>query len=414
MPVPDVPDVNADFDSAPAALMAWFVDEAWRLTSPRKLTLEACRRLVRAGVPLHQFNVFIFTLHPDYFGVTHRWSRETDAIESFQGAHSLVTSDTVTKSPIATVFEGVAGLRRRLDRPGFVPDFEVLEDYIAAGATDYVLMRLEFTDGSPHCITMTTDRPGGFNTAELCLVGETVPHMSRLAEIQAVRYLATTLLDTYVGHDAGRRVMTGTIRRGSGETIHAVIWLCDLRDFAKLGDSLPRDELIGLLNDYFDCVGPPVRARGGEILKFMGDAMLAIFRVEGPEAAAEACETALAAAAESETRLAELNARRKEDGRPAIDFGVALHIGDVMYGNIGTGDRLDFTVIGPAVNLAARLESLCPELGRPVVVSADFAAAARQPLTALGAHALKGIAGRHQVFCPGAEAAEARAAEAVE
>ena len=209
----EIPDVNADHAGARAAMIEWLVREAWRITSPQKLILEVCRRFVTAGMALRTFNVFIFTLHPD-----------------------------------------------------FVADFPVLDDYRDAGATDYVLIRMDFSDGSTHCITMTSHRPGGFSTAELCLVSDLLPYMARLAEVQATRFLATTLLDTFVGKDAGERILVGNIRRGSGESVRAVIWYCDLRDFTVLSDALTRDELIELLNDYFDCVGPPLRDLGEPIV----------------------------------------------------------------------------------------------------------------------------------------------------
>jgi len=395
------PDVNRDFSAAKAAMADWYVHEAARLTRPWELIRATCHRLMAVGVRLSHFSAFVLTLHPDYFGVAHRWDRESDKVQSTQGRHDFFETDTVQKNPISVAMtQGYAGLRRRLDRPGFVPDFPVLKDYAKEGVTDYVLMLMEFTDGRPQCITFATDRPGGFTTAELCLISDLLPHMARLTEIQAVRYLAATLISTYVGRDAGHKIMTGRIRRGDVEAIDAVIWLCDLRDFTTLSNDLPGTELIALLNEYFDCVGPPVREHGGEILKFIGDAMLAIFQIEAPANAAEACGHALAAADAALVNLATLQASRFESGKAAVRFGIALHVGEVLYGNVGTGDRLDFTVVGPAVNMAARLESLCRELGEPVVISADFAGHCDRPLDSLGRHALKGIDGTIEAFRP--------------
>lgn len=398
----NIPDVNDDFEGALAALVDWFNRDAPGLNRPWKLVQAASERLVAAGVPLEAFTAFVFTLHPDYFGVLHRWERKTGKVRSIQGLHSQIDSGEVKASPIAMIFKGVAGLRRRLDRPGFVADFPVLDEFAADGVTDYVLMRMEFTDGAMHCITLTTHRPGGFSTAELRLVDALLPYMARLTEIQSVRYMAATLLDTYVGHDAGEQILTGAIRRGSGETLHAVVWFSDLRDFTRLSNELPRDELIGLLNDYFDCIGPPVKAAGGEILKFIGDAVLAVVPLDeaSREGAVRACDAAVVAAHEALANLDTLNATRVGEGKPAIAFGIALHVGGVMFGNIGTGDRLDFTVIGPAVNMAARLASLCGQLDEPVLVSEYFSAACTAPLDPLGAHALKGLEGEEQVFRP--------------
>ncbi len=403
-----IPDVNEDFAGAVAALVDWFNRDAPGLTRPWELIQAVSERLVVAGVPLEAFNAFVFTLHPDYFGVFHRWERKTGKVRSVQGLHSQRESGEVTESPVAVIFEGVAGLRRRLDRPGFVADFPVLDEFAAEGVTDYVLMRMEFTDGAMHCITMATHRPGGFSTDELRLVDALLPYMARLTEIQSVRYMAATLLDTYVGHDAGEQILTGAIRRGSAETLHAVVWFCDLRGFTRLSNELPREELIGLLNDYFDCVGPPLRNIGGQILKFIGDAVLAVVPLDeaSREGAVRACDAALVAAREALANLDTLNAARAADGKPSIAFGIGLHVGGVMYGNIGTGDRLDFTVIGPAVNMAARLAALCRELDEPVIVSEYFSAASTAPLDALGAHALKGVGAAEQVFRPAASEPE--------
>jgi adenylate cyclase len=249
-------------------------------------------------------------------------------------------------------------------------------------------------------ISAATRQPGGFTTNELALIDALTPYMARLTDIQALHYLSTTLLETYVGTDAGRRIMIGNIRRGSVETIRAVIWLCDLRDFTRLSDTLPSGDLVALLNDYFDCVGPPVRERGGEILKFIGDAMLAIFRFDDEGSRSAACRNALDAANEALGLVDDLNARRAETGADPIGVGIALHLGDVLYGNIGAADRLDFTVIGPAVNLAARIEGLCRPLGERVLMSDAFAKASGGAHRSLGSHELKGVETAQTVFAP--------------
>ncbi len=400
-----IPNANDDLAGARDMIIDWFVNEAWRITSPKKLIAETCRWLLKAGVPMVRFNVFMFTLHPDFFGVLHQWSSKTGKVESRQGRHEVLKTRMFQDSPIRILESGASAMRRRLDAPGFVADYPILDEYKDAGATDYVLMALRFSNGSPNAITFTTERKGGFSTAELQLVGELLPYMARLAEVQSVTYLATTLLDTYVGKDAGGKVMVGNIRRGSVETIRAVVWLCDLRDFAILSEQMSGEALIGLLNDYFDCVGRPVRQRGGEILKFIGDAMLAIFRIANEDELDSACSNALEAADEAQGLLATMNEARRKAGEPPVAVGIGLHVGDVMYGNIGAADRLDFTVIGPAVNLAARIEGLCRELGRPVILSKEFAQASGAESESLGKHKLKGLAGNREVFAPRAAGA---------
>jgi len=402
----ELPDPNVAFTAARESLLQWITCDAFRLNNPRALVRATCERLIAHGVPLFQFSAFIFVLHPNYFGVAHRWNRDKGTVETTQGRHDMFETEQVQKSPIAAVQQGIEGLRRRLTGPDAWLDFDVLEEYRDQGATDYVLMRLEFTDGSKHTVTLTTDRPEGFTKAELSLIRDALPHLSRLTEIQADRYLALTLLDTYVGHDAGARILDGSIRRGSGETMHAVMWLCDLRRFTELSTTLSRDEMIEMLNAYFDCIGEPIATYGGEILKFIGDAVLAVWPAVSDPAVCSACGQALIAARQARDRLSVLNAERAADGKPAIDFGTALHVGDVMYGNIGTGNRLDFTVVGPSVNLVERIEGLCGELEEPILVSEAFAEANRGPFESLGLHRLKGVSEPTEVFRPAPDWAE--------
>ena len=215
-----------------------------------------------------------------------------------------------------------------------------------------------------------TRRAGGFTDDEIALFAAMIPAVAFNLEVQALRRTARTLLDTYVGRQSGGRVLEGQIQRGSGETIRAVIWLCDLRGFTNLSEQLPRDELIDLLNSYFGPMCDAVAKEGGEVLKFIGDAMLAIFPIGAD--AVTTCRAALSAAEQAQDALAQENARRERASRPRIDYGLALHVGDVMYGNIGSDTRLDFTVIGPAVNLTARIEIDVPAIGPPALAVGRF------------------------------------------
>ena len=396
-----LPNVNEDFEAARAAIVDWYVNAAWQLTHPHPLVRETCKRLNAAGVPIYVFNAWVMTLHPNYFGVVHAWEQGNDEITTRVGTHENWNTPMVQNTPLAVVRDdGASAIRRKLCDPAWPMEYPVLEDYVEAGATDYVAMRLPVSGKSFHMISTATRQPGGFTTAELALIDALTPYMARLTDIQALNYLATTLLDTYVGTDAGRRIMVGNIRRGSAETIRAVIWLCDMRDFTRLSDTLPGDELVALLNDYFDCVGPPVRERGGEILKFIGDAMLAIFRFDDEASRSTACRNALDAAKEALRLVDDLNTRRAEANAAPIGVGIALHLGDVLYGNIGAADRLDFTVIGPAVNLAARIEGLCRPLGERVLMSDAFATASGGEHRSLGSHDLKGVDTAQTVFAP--------------
>ena len=295
-------------------------------------------------------------------------------------------------------------LRRRLAEPDCPQDYAVLPLLRQQGGTDYVAMPMVCSGGAINAITWVTDRAGGFTDREIEALGEVAEALAIIVELQSTRRVARSLLDTYVGHRTGERVLSGAITRGSGESIRAVIWICDLRGFTRLTDSAPRHEVIALLNDYFEIVADAVTAEGGEVLKFIGDAMLAIFDIgdklgAGRDGdAGEPCRAALKAARAAVAAMAARNLERAASGVRRIDFGLALHLGEVTYGNIGARDRLDFTVIGPAVNHAARLEKLAAELGRNVVTSASFAAAVAEPLVSLGLHPLRGVSQCQEVF----------------
>jgi adenylate cyclase len=394
---PSLPDVNRNYAAALESFTAWYIHEAPRLRSPRALVRETCERFVAHGVPLQRFVALLLMLHPDHFGVSHRWFRGNPEIKTGRGSYAIWNSPVLQESPYGEIYRGAAALRRRLTGPDARMDFEVLKEYADDGCTDYVIMHLPFSDEGRHAAAFATDRPEGFTPAELKFIDAMLPHLARQSELLTLRYLTTTLLDTYVGRQAGERVLTGQIRRGSGETIRAVIWLSDLRGFTTLSDRLPRDALIALLNGYFDCVGGAIEAAGGEILKFIGDAVLAIFPLGARYDLGVIARAAVGAAEKARAGLAEL---RKLPGGAELDFGVALHVGDVMYGNIGTSQRLDFTVIGPAVNLTARLESLAGALGEPIVVSADIAKALGGKAESIGRHNLKGMAAPVEAFRP--------------
>ena len=241
-------------------------------------------------------------------------------------------------------------------------------------------------------MTCTTRQPGGFTDAQLAGIEAVITPLAMVAEIRALRRMASTLLDAYVGHDAGERILAGHIRRGDIEEIHAAIWLSDMRGFTALANGLPPRVLIDLLNRYFDCQVPVILDYGAEVLKFMGDGLLAIFAIAGDET--EVCKRALAAARQTQANIAALAG----SAMPGMRFGLALHIGDVLYGNIGSGNRLDFTCIGPAVNFAARIEKLTGQLGRAILASEEFARHCPGEFAPLGEFELPGFSSAQLVF----------------
>jgi adenylate cyclase len=378
-------------------VVAWLVDGARSARQPQDVLAELCDRLLACGLSLHRVAVFVRTLHPDVMGRRFLW-RAGAGVAVTEAAYEVMETDTYLRSPVPVVFATAAPIRRRIEAPDCPHDYQIVEEMRAEGVTDYLIQPLEFTNGEVHAISWTTQRPGGFTDEDIAAFEAIRRPVARLAEVYGLRRLATTLLGTYVGRDAGERILQGQIRRGDIERIDAVILVSDLRDFTGLSNRLPGEAVIGLLNNYFDCLVPAIGAHGGEVLKFVGDGLLGIFPVaDDPR---ESCRCALAAAAKARAALGEANAERAAHGEPEQRFGMALHLGEVLYGNIGSSGRLDFTTIGPAVNLTARLETLARDLGRDLVASAAFARHSPAPLHLLGTFRLRGFQTPEEVFAP--------------
>jgi adenylate cyclase len=367
----------------------WFVTEAYRITDTAELVAAAGEQLVLSGIPLYRLAYFQFTLHPEHQGTAYFWRRGR-GVESGARPHGDNQDAEYRDNPLPAVLEQHKTVRVRLDR--IEPQAPLLRQLKDEGATDYVALPLLFTNGHVDALSVVSDKPNGFSSTDLDRMFLLQFAFTRLVEIHSLRDTATNLLDAYVGRAAGQRILAGEVKRGDGQTIEAVIWYCDLRGFTRASDTLPRDTVIALLNDYFDTMGTIVTNAGGEILKFMGDGMLAIFPVRTPAERAVTAATAARAATSAVDAMLVLNRIRATEGQPTVCFGLALHIGEVMFGNIGASRRLDFTVIGPAVNYAARLEKLCGPLDRAVLLS--FAMSALLPetdLESLGNHTLKDI-----------------------
>jgi adenylate cyclase len=348
---------------------------------------ELCVRLGKAGVSLWRAAVFVRTLHPEIMGRRFVWTPETGTTVHDAPYATLNSADFLV-SPVASVLLSGQVFHRRLSDAAVAADMPILAELQGQGATDYLAAPMIFTTGDIHVATWTTRVPGGFSDAESAALSTVVRLLARVAEIRALRRTADNLLNAYVGREAGSRILAGKIRRGDTEAIEAVIWYSDMRGFTALSDRVPAREVVALLNDYFDCQTPAISKFDGEVLKYMGDGLLAVFPAAGEEAQS-ACRRALKAAQEARAAIAKL---------PEVRFGLALHVGEVLFGNIGGGGRLDFTCIGPAVNLAARIEKVAARLGEAVVTSAAFARLCPEGLRSLGAHALPGIAAAQEVF----------------
>ena len=379
-------------------LLGWLLNDAPRMTSSEALTEAFAHQLQKVGIPIWRLSVIIRTLHPQVLAEALRWWSKRPKVDVLRVPYGELQSPAFLNSPLIPIFEGAGGIRRRLDIPDPVLDFGILEELHAEGASDYVAMPITFLDGQINVLTLASDRPGGFSTADLGNVYEILAPLGRLYELHNMRRTAVTLLDTYLGRHAGERVLTGSIKRGDGEHIEAVIWFCDLRGSTPLAQSLSHEEFLGALNQFFDCMAGAVLEYGGQVLRFIGDAALAIFPVADAGAAPRAHTQALAAAVDAGRRIAEVNDKRVKKGWRALEYGLGLHVGDVTYGNIGTPERLEFTVVGEAANYAARLESLCKSLGRPVLASAEFARHFPDRFESLGRHDLRGIQGAQEIL----------------
>jgi adenylate cyclase len=386
-------------------LTEWLVDGARSAPNPPQLMTETCERLVAAGVPLWRVGVFVRTLHPDIVGRNFVWRPGAEVVVG-SANYDMLDSDEFRSSPLAIVFGEAREIRARMDGPD-ARRFPLFDDLREEDVTDYIALPLLQVDGSVHASSWTTRQPGGFTDMQVKAIRELIPALSRLIEVTHLRFRSSVLLDTYVGNRAGGRILGGQIRRGHTETMQAAIWLSDLRGFTALSDRLPAETVIEILNQYFDCQVSAIATHGGEVLKFMGDGLLAVFPFdEYVGDVGKECAKVLEAACEARANVEAMQFPIGETIE-RFRFGVALHVGRILYGNIGGGNRLDFTCIGPAVNLAARLEKMASRLHRTVVASAAFAQGCPGKWDDLGEFPIAGFSKAERVYGLSDEAAGA-------
>ena len=378
-----------------------------------------CRDVTQAGFRARRFNMSIGTLHPRHGAHSYVWRRDEGLATELHPRRPEGVSDGYLKSPIYRLRNtDEVTLRRRLDAGGPV-DFPILEDLREVGMTDYAARLVSFGEAPQRDPTKlfdpkrnrpdlmqgiffscATDAPEGFDEGHLNQVGELLPYLALAVKSRSTFDVAQTLLETYLGPDAGGRVLTGEIDRHSVQNIQAVIWFCDLRGFSRMASRISQGALVELLDTYLEIMARPVLDNRGQILKFMGDGFLATFDLAA-RSQQMVCADAVQAARQLVAHVPQFNASRRADGKETLDFGVAIHMGEVLYGNIGTKERLDFTVVGSAVNEASRIEGLCRPLGRHVLVSSavhNAAAPANGALLSLGVHALRGIGEPQELF----------------
>lgn len=368
-------------------------------------TLEGfCERLLAFDLPLARATVVIDTLHPIYEGRAFTWKRNSKKTAVTEYGRSSEDMQRWERSPFYRLeVSGDSLLRRRLTAES-ATEFPIFSDLYTAGMTEYVGMVNRFAAegiiGDMDCVysSWATDAPEGFQNADVADLNRLVPLLALTVKSAALARIAATLVETYLGRDAGRRVLAGHISRGVADRIDAVLWFSDLRNYTRITDTAAPEEIIPLLDDYADAIISAIHERKGDVLKLMGDGVLAIFTAKDR---GRACEAALAAAVVARRSVAEVNRSRAGEGLPVTDMYLGLHVGEVFYGNIGSKERLDFTVVGPAVNEVSRIASLCRSVDQPLLISSAFASAvgeSRSRLVSVGRYALRGVGRSQDLF----------------
>ncbi len=398
------------------ALPDWLTQAGLAGVSESEIVSGFCDRCVAAGIPIARTQVFIDTLHPVHEGRLFRWGHDPSEAPLMDYGRTgpnplapsgsypldLVAAERWRQSPFyKMVHTGEAFLRRRVTAAS-ASEFVVLPELLAAGMTDYVAIITRFAaDGvigemDGVYSSWATRTPGGFADTQIAALESIVPYLALAIKSISLARMTDTLMETYLGRDAGRRVLSGKIVRGIAERIDAVVWFSDLRGFTRITDTTP-EQVIPLLNDYFDVIVSAIKKYGGDVLKLIGDGTLAIFTAGDRM---QACDMALAAALAARQGIAELKKLRAQADKPVTDMYLGLHVGEVFFGNVGSRERLDFTVVGPAVNEASRIAAMCRSLEQPVLISAAFADVGnlKQRLVSVGRYALRGVSHAQELF----------------
>jgi adenylate cyclase len=399
------------------ALAAWVTEAGLAGTTDADIFTGFCDRCSDAGIPLGRAHLFIDTLHPVHEGRLFRWgfgSNEENQVRDYgrtsvegvdMSASELLDQQAVDiwlRSPFYSMREAGESLFHRRLTAATIDEFSLLPDWYDAGMTDYIAIISRFAaegiigemDGVYS--SWGTRDPRGFSDRHIAALERVVPYLALAIKSVSLARMTRTLMETYLGRDAGQRVLSGRIVRGITERIDAVVWFSDLRGFTRITDTAP-EQVIPLLNDYADAIVSAVHEHGGDVLKLIGDGTLAIFTAEDR---AHACAAALDAALAARQGVAELNERRGAQGQPVTDMYLGLHVGKVFYGNVGSRERLDFTVLGPAVNEASRIAAMCRSVDQPVLLSASFAAVdgMKRRLVSVGRYALRGVSHPQELF----------------
>jgi adenylate cyclase len=387
-------------------IAAWLAKAGLKGLSETRVVAGFCERVIAAGLPLIRASVFIDTLHPVHEGRLFRWEADQAEVTSLE--YGRTTDDEAgerwRRSPFYRLLEsGESFLRRRIT-PQSEGEFSLFPELLAEGVTDYVAMINRFSEdgviGDMDCVysSWLSNRVEGFGDTDLAALRRLAPFLGLAVKSATLQQIAETLVQTYLGRDPGRRVLSGSIQRGVTEKIEAVLWFSDLRSFTRISDTSPPEHIIPFLNDYAEVIVSCINKDNGDVLKLIADGVLAIFPASERH---HACDAALNAAKKAQAAIKELNARRSAEGLAVTDMYLGLHVGEVFYGNIGSKERLDFTVIGPAVNVVSRIAAMCRSVDQPILVSSAFAASVSheaRALVSVGRYALRGVGAPQELF----------------
>lgn len=386
--------------AARQALLLWAANHGGHRVPLLDLITQLGEHLVAAGLPMWRVTCTLSDYHPEVVGRQYNWVRDRGP-EQVDRRFTPRISDAYVSSPIRVIREGAAALRRRLAGPTAQRDFPVLNELATEGATDYAAMALTFSDGTRHFMAFATDVEAGFRDDELAFLESILPELSLRIEVEHTRQLADQVVRVYLGSYAAPRVISGEVRRVRGESIDAIVLAVDMRGFTTITDTLDADATFATLSVYYDTVSGPVIEAGGDVVKMIADGILAVFPLpHGADAATRSAlaQQASAAVREAAASLAALAPEDLPDGAWPLRAGFALHFGEITFGNVGSRARLDFTLIGPAVNEAFRIEAMTKILGKPILLSAPFAALVDEDVVSLGFHPLKGVREPKEIF----------------
>lgn len=375
----------------------WLLTQGRHVTEPRAFLAALVEQLDAVHAGVDRIRISGSTLHPQLAALGISWSRG-DNVQLWSGEHGVQLTDAYRGSPMEQLQQHRRMLHLRITEEPVADEHPIWQDLRSAGMRDYLALPMVLGAGRQNALTLATRDPAGFDDDDIARLTALANLLTPLVELMVGRRTTLGLLETFVGKRIGERILQGQVKRGDGEVISAAFWYSDLRGFTALSETLPTDQLLKLLNDYFEYCAAAAASRGGEILQFIGDAILIVFEITEPQRSRQVCAAALDAAIDAFDSIAVVNNRRRRSRQPVIEFGLGLHLGTVTHANVGAPDRLAFNVIGPAVNMTARIQSLTKDLQIPLLMSSDFVRQVDNPVISVGHHAMRGIGHSQELF----------------